>query len=74
MSDDKRLYRHSKTGLLGEYDPRVALAHPHLVEVEPGAKPFAYTPIPREAVADYLASRKDKSDEGNSSTTQKRSK
>ncbi|WP_217182698.1 hypothetical protein [Streptomyces sp. AC495_CC817] len=71
---DKRTYRHRKTGLIGEYDPRVALAHPDLIEVEPGTKPLAYTPIPREAVDAYLASRADKSDEGTSSTTKKRSK
>lgn len=71
---DKKTYRHSKTGLIGEYDPRVALAHPLLIEVPPGSKPFALMPIPHEAVVDYLESREDQSDEGHSSTTKKRSK
>lgn len=69
-----RTYRHSVTGVVGVYHPRVALADPHLIEVPDDAKPLAYTPIPREAVAELLATREHQSDEGNSSTTQKRSK
>ena len=60
----KRTYRHELTGLVGEYDPRVALAHPQLIEVEEGTKPLAFTPIPSEKVADHLASHEAKSEEG----------
>jgi hypothetical protein len=69
-----RTYRHSETGVVGVYHPRVALADRHLIEVADDAKSLAYLPIPSEAVADYLATREDQSDEGNSSTTKKRSK
>lgn len=56
-------YRHEKTGEVGLYHPRVADAHPHLIEVPEGAKPLAYTPIPHEAVEEYLASQEPVSDE-----------
>lgn len=68
-----RTYRHALTGVVADYHPRVALADKNLIEVPAGSKPLAYTPIPREAVDDYLASREEKSDEGHSSTTKKRS-
>lgn len=55
MTDVKRTYRHKVSGRVGEYDPRVALADPNLVEVPAGAKPLAYTPIPQEAVEAHLA-------------------
>lgn len=69
-----RTYRHALTGVVDVYHPRVALADSNLVEVPADAKPLAYTKIPREAVDDYLASREEKSAEGHSSTTKKRSK
>lgn len=50
-----KTYRHSVTGLIGKYDPRVALAHPQLIEVPDDAKPLAYTPINPEAVAQVTA-------------------
>lgn len=55
MANGTRLYRHAKTGLVGRYSPRVALAHPHLIEVPEGTKPLAYTPIPHEAVKQLRA-------------------
>lgn len=58
-----RTYRHEKTGLIGRYDPRVALAHPHLIEVEDDAKPFALMPIPREVADAHRAKAKNQSDE-----------
>lgn len=63
MASTRKWYRHAKTGVVALYSPRVALAHPHLIEVEEGAKPLAYTPIPHEAVEDYLASKEPVSDE-----------
>ncbi|MBT2484860.1 MULTISPECIES: hypothetical protein [unclassified Microbacterium] len=60
-----RTYRHARTGLIGVYDRRVALEDPNLIEVDVDAKPLAFTPIPSEAVADYLASHEEKSGEGN---------
>lgn len=59
---EQRTYRHKVTGLIGRYDPRVALAHPYLVEVADDAKPFALMPIPREAVEALRAKSKKKSD------------
>lgn len=53
-------YRHSVTGLVGVYDRRLGDNDPHLKEVEPDAKPLAYTPITPEAVATVLESRKSK--------------
>lgn len=44
-------YRHKRTGLLQQLSPRVADFVPELEEVAPDAKPLAYTPIPKEAVA-----------------------
>lgn len=64
MASVLRTYRHAKTGRIQVCHPRVALAHPDLVEVTDTAKPLAYTPIPREAVASLLASRTEQSDEG----------
>lgn len=64
MANHLRTYRHAKTGVVGTFHPRVAEAHPDLIEVADGAKPLAYTPIPREAVESLLASRKEQSDEG----------
>lgn len=55
MEDSLRTYRHSTTGRIGAFDPRVAAADPHLIEVEPGTKPLAYTSIPEEAVEVALA-------------------
>lgn len=59
MTDSWRNYRHSLTGLVQRYHPRVASADPNLIEVGEDAKPLAFTPIPAEAVEDYLASRID---------------
>ena len=53
----KKTYRHDVTGKVGEFDPRVALADRHLVEIESGTKPLAYTPINKEAVESYHASK-----------------
>lgn len=72
--NERRTYRHDVSGAVGEYPTRLGDADPHLIEVDTDAKPLAFTPIPREAVENLLASREDKSDEGNSSTTKKRSK
>lgn len=57
MANDSawKTYRHSVTGLIGKYDPRVALAHPQLIEVPNDAKPLAYTPINPEAIAQLNA-------------------
>lgn len=67
-------YRHKVSGQIGTYPTRLGDSDPNLVEVPEDTKPLAFTPIPREAVDAVLASREDKSDEGNSSTTIKRSK
>lgn len=58
-----RTYRHSRTGLVARFHPRVALADANLIEVADGTKPLAYTPIPREAVDAILAARTEESDE-----------
>lgn len=54
---DEKTYRHRLTGLIQRLSPRVAVADPNLVEVADDAKPLAYTPIPREAVQNHLASK-----------------
>ena len=47
---DLRNYRHTKTGLLRVYPQRMAAVFSDVLkEVEPGAKPLAYVPIPAEA-------------------------
>ena len=58
-NDSRRTYRHSVTGLVARYHPRVASADKHLIEVADGAKPLAYTPITPKAVADYKAAHAD---------------
>lgn len=45
-----RTYRHTVSGQIGHYHPRVASADPHLIEVPEGTKPLAYTPIPQAAI------------------------
>lgn len=72
--NERRTYRHDVSGEVGVYPTLLGDSDPHLIEVKEGAKPLAFMPIPREAVEDLLASRADQSDEGNSSTTKKRSK
>jgi len=52
-----KTYRHSATGLVDRYHPRVALADKHLIEVSDDAKPLAYLPIPREAIDALVASK-----------------
>ena len=69
-----RTYRHDVSGAVGQYPARLGDADPHLIEVADNAKPLAYTPIPRKLVDEQLASHGDKSEEGSSSTTKKRSK
>lgn len=64
MANHLRTYRHEKTGIVGLYHPNVALAHPHLIEVPEGTKPFALMPIPHEAVVSRRAAQKEKSPEG----------
>lgn len=53
---EQKTYRHRRTGVVSEYPPELARQFPDLVEVEPGTKPLAFTPIPHTAVADYRAS------------------
>ena len=59
MAEDIRTYRHEATGHIQRLSPRVAAADPRLIEVEDGAKPLGYLPIPQEAVEEYLASQPD---------------
>ena len=54
-----RTYRDKTTGVVREYPPTLAKNFPNLVEVEPGSKPLAYTPIPHSAVEGYQASASD---------------
>jgi lysyl-tRNA synthetase class I len=56
MADAWRNYRNRQTGLVQRLHPRVAATDSNFVEVADDAKPLAYTPIPQEAVEDYLAS------------------
>lgn len=56
-----RWYRHKVSGAVGVYPPALGENDPNLVEVPPGAKPLAYTPIPREAVEALRTKRKAKS-------------
>ena len=56
MTDSSATYRHDITGLVGVFDRRLGDNDPHLIEVKPGAKPLAYTPIPHDAVDTLLAS------------------
>lgn len=49
-----KTYRHSKTGIVHDFDPRVALADPHLIEVPAGTKPLAYTRIPDASIEHFL--------------------
>jgi hypothetical protein len=47
-----KTYRHSLTGLPGQFPEELAAIYPELVEVAEDAKPLAYTPIPADAIAD----------------------
>lgn len=53
---EQKTYRHAKTGVVAEYPPSLARQYPDLVEVEPGTKPLAYTPIPQVAIDALRAS------------------
>ncbi len=41
----------------------LAAVYPNLEEVEPGAKPLAYVPIPHSVVEEYLASTSEPDDD-----------
>ncbi|MEV5068955.1 hypothetical protein MRBLMI12_000512 [Microbacterium sp. LMI12-1-1.1] len=49
-------YRHAKTGVVRDYPATIARRFPDLIEVEPDAKPLAYTPIPQSSIDAYLES------------------
>ena len=49
MSSELKTYRHTETDVVAQYDPRMAEAHPFLVEVREEAEPAAPTPAPRTA-------------------------
>lgn len=53
---EQKTYRNARTGVVEEYPPELARQFPDLVEVAPGTKPLAFTPIAPSAVEDYRAS------------------
>lgn len=50
-----KTYRHQASGLVADYPEEFAAQFPDLIEVEPGTKPLAYTPIPQSEVDAVLA-------------------
>ncbi len=46
----QKTYRHRLTGVVRRYPESMAKNFPDLIEVVPGTKPLAFTPIPEEAV------------------------
>lgn len=54
-----KVYRHRVTGIVASYPPELARQFPDLVEVEPGTKPLAYTPIPQSEVDAVMAKQAD---------------
>lgn len=63
---EKKTYRHRKTGEVRQYTARFAGNFPDLIEVEPGTKPLAFTPIPESRVR---AHKKKAADEAASTTS-----
>jgi hypothetical protein len=49
-------YRNADTGEVREYPVTLQRRFPALIEVEPNAKPLAYTRIPQSSIDAYLAS------------------
>lgn len=58
-----RHYRNANTGIPGEYPPALAAHFPELIEVDPDAKPLAFTPIPQIVIDDLRAQNADEADE-----------
>lgn len=50
MAAPTKTYRDSVSGAVGVYPVTLASRFPRLVEVDEGAKPLAFTPIPQDAV------------------------
>lgn len=60
-----KTYRHKGSGSVRDYPEELAAQFPDLVEVEPGTKPLAYTPIPQDQVDAVLAQQATSAEEDN---------